>query len=450
MYTSFWGFLFSDSTPYDFNARNAYGKLSPPQSASGPHFSDPNLRAETVFRGLDFSSSMAFLGNNDLLVLEKNEGTVRRIVNGNMLEDPLLKVNVSSTGERGMLGIAVTRNNNSINGPPFIFLYYTEVVPKEDPVKQKLGDSAARNKLYRYELVDHKLVRPKLILDLPPTKESIHNGGAIAIGIDGYVYLAVGDMYGANPQESLEYSGRSGILRVNEDGHAVKTKENEFLIGNSSPLNKYYAYGIRNSFGIDFDPITGRLWDTENGPGFGDEINLVGPGFNSGWSVIQGFWNEGDQNATVLHPDDKLALEEKTYYSNPEFASIPSLGLTGLSFLDSPRYGIRYQNDLLVGDFHYGHLYHFELNRERTGLNLPDAIRDGIAYDLNDLRFNILGRGFGGITDIEVGPDGFLYVLSLYQGGSKCPGSSSEGKNCINYDRELQGTIFRMVPREGY
>jgi aldose sugar dehydrogenase len=55
------------------------------------------------------------------------------------------------------------------------------------------------------------------------------------------------------------------------------------------PLNRYYAYGIRNSFGFDFDPITGNLWDTENGPGFGDEINFVEPGFNSGSKKVQGF-----------------------------------------------------------------------------------------------------------------------------------------------------------------
>ena len=61
-------------------------------------------------------------------------------------------------------------------------------------------------------------------------------------------------------------------------------------LGKGSPLNKYYAYGIRNSFGLDFDPITGKLWDTENGPGFGDEINLVEPGFNSGWAKISGIW----------------------------------------------------------------------------------------------------------------------------------------------------------------
>ena len=70
------------------------------------------------------------------------------------------------------------------------------------------------------------------------------------------------------------------------DGKAV----GEGLLGHYKPLNMYYGYGIRNSFGIAFDPLTGNLWDTENGPGFGDEINLVIPGFNSGWLKVQGFW----------------------------------------------------------------------------------------------------------------------------------------------------------------
>ena len=60
--------------------------------------------------------------------------------------------------------------------------------------------------------------------------------------------------------------------------------------GERYPLDLYYAYGIRNGYGFDFDPVSGRLWDTENGPEFGDEINLVEPGFNSGWKTIQGIW----------------------------------------------------------------------------------------------------------------------------------------------------------------
>jgi aldose sugar dehydrogenase len=453
-------------TDHDVNIQHAHGRVSPSQSASGPYFSDPSLSAEVVFRGLDFPTSMAFLDDNDILVLEKNEGTVRRIVNGTMLENPLLKVNVSAKGENGMLGIAVGRENSTLNKPQYIFLYYTDAMnadKEKDIVDMKLGDLPARNRLFRYELVDNKLVHPKLILELPPSARQIHNGGAVSIGADDNVYLAVGDMFRENPQKSELLFGTAGILRIDQYGNAIKSKENEYLLGNTHPINKYYAYGIRNSFGIDFDPITGYLWDTENGPGFGDEINLVGAGFNSGWREIQGFWNEKDQNTTVSSPDNILDFGGRSYYSHPELATVPSMGLTGLSFLDTTRYGINYQNSLVVGDFHNGFLYHFDLNRERTELNLTSKLSDKIADSMKDLNENILGKGFGGITDIDVGPDGYLYVLSLYKGGDNCSGLLSEEeidnlsreevdiltkqKGCINYDSELQGTVFRIIPR---
>ena len=76
-------------------------------------------------------------------------------------------------------------------------------------------------------------------------------------------------------------------FRITQDGLPIP---NGSLIGDEYPLNLYYAYGIRNSFGMDFDPLTGNLWDTENGPEYGDEINLVEPGFNSGWNKVQGVW----------------------------------------------------------------------------------------------------------------------------------------------------------------
>ena len=79
--------------------------------------------------------------------------------------------------------------------------------------------------------------------------------------------------------QNSKVDGRAGILVVSQDGKPV----GKGILGNSFPLNLYYAYGIRNSFGIDWDPITGYLWDSENGPHFGDELNLVEPGFNSGW-----------------------------------------------------------------------------------------------------------------------------------------------------------------------
>jgi Glucose / Sorbosone dehydrogenase len=91
--------------------------------------------------------------------------------------------------------------------------------------------------------------------------------------------------------------GTGGIIRITQDGRTVADNP----LGSAYPQNLYYAYGIRNSFCMDFDYLTGKLWDTENGPNYGDEINLVEPGFNSGWAQVQGLWTPngdiGDENA---------------------------------------------------------------------------------------------------------------------------------------------------------
>src|SRR4029078_1323272 len=100
----------------------------------------------------------------------------------------------------------------------------------------------------------------------------------------------------AQNYKGFPVDGTGGILRVTQDGKPV----GKGILGNTYPLNLYYAYGIRNSYGIDFDPVSGKLWDTENGPEFGDELNLVEPGFNSGWLKVQGIWSI--HNRTKLYP----------------------------------------------------------------------------------------------------------------------------------------------------
>ncbi|MFL6393446.1 MAG: PQQ-dependent sugar dehydrogenase, partial [Nitrososphaeraceae archaeon] len=305
-----------------------------------PIVNDPNLKVEQVFKGLRFPTKMAFLGPDDILVLEKDNGTVQRIVNGKMLPEPVLDVNVANKFERGLLGIAVAKHNNnkqqqqpdndasigsssssntdadngglmgiiggsSIRGSAgssdsnagsgpttYVFLYYTEsevegsdICYKEsttcDPAGEPLG-----NRLYRYELVDNKLVNPLLLLNLPSNRNQ-HNGGPVVIGPDQKVYVVIGDIAhrskAQNYKENRDADGTSGILRVTQDGQIVSNPP----LGNTIPLALYYAYGIRNSFGMDFDPITGNLWATEAGFVF-DELNLVKPGFNSGWAKIDG------------------------------------------------------------------------------------------------------------------------------------------------------------------
>jgi len=378
---------------------------------------------ELVSDGPELPTSMAFLGPNDILVLEKDKGTVQRIVNGKMLPEPLLDVNVANKSERGMLGIAVTKNGTTNN--TYVFVYFTESIqdgnddcPKNDFCNP--GNDPLGNRLYRYELLNDKLINPVLLLDLPATSGPAHNGGAITIGPDNNVYLPIGELREEDIQKISSADGRGGILRVTQTGEVVGGERGQGILGNTYPLNLYYAYGIRNSFGIDFDPVTGKLWDTENGPGFGDEINLVEPGFNSGWNEVQGIWPRkgGPSEDIILNPDDLLEFGGKVKYSAPEFIWGENIvGPTALKFLNSDKLGKQYQNDIFVGDVHNGRIYHFELNEARTGLVLEEPLDDKVADDDSETEDIVFGEGFGSISDVEVGPDGYLYVVSIGLGG---------------------------------
>ena len=166
---------------------------------------------------------MAFLGPNDILVLEKDKGTVKRIVNGKILAEPVLDVNVANKSERGMLGIAVSYAKNNENEPIYVFLYYTESEEddNDDCPRDNFcnpGNDPLGNRLYRYELVNDKLVNPKLLLDLPATPGPAHNGGAVTIGPDNNIYLVIGDVKSKSIQKVSSADGRAGILVVTQDG----------------------------------------------------------------------------------------------------------------------------------------------------------------------------------------------------------------------------------------
>jgi aldose sugar dehydrogenase len=410
---------------------------------------DPKLTAEVVFSGIKFPSSMDFLGLNDILVLEKNSGTVQRIINGTMLQKPLIDVNVATQSERGMLGIAVAKHGN--NQRSYVLLYFTESANKDgDDVRD--GKQPLGNRLYRYELINNNLVNPKLLLDLPATPGPAHNGGKIVIGPDENVYVVIGDLdrYYVTKTQNIKNGsnpdGSAGILYITLDGKIV---EPLFV---KDDLHKYYAYGVRNSFGIAFDPVTSKLWDTENGPGFGDEINLVEPGFNSGWIKVQGIWQNPIEQPydaignVALNPEQELIdFKEKGEYSDPELSWKQTVGLTGITFLNSDNLGQNYENDMFVGDFHNGYLYHFDMNEKRTELSLKGLLEDRVSDNIDDLKQAIFGKGFGGITDIKVGPDGYLYVLSIREGGGDCYEMENLTDPCVSYNSEIEGTIFRIV-----
>jgi aldose sugar dehydrogenase len=384
-----------------------------------PFVTDPNLKVEALYQGLEHPTNMAFLGQDDILVLEKDKGTVRRIVNGTLLSKPLLDVPVASKGERGMLGIAVSRHE--ADHRIYVFLYYTESATGRDGDDITTKKEPLGNRLYRYEYIDGKLTNPKLLLDLPALPGSNHNGGVLRIGHDNKsVYLVIGNgnveptTKTQNNSTGKEPDGAGGILRLTLDGEPMQS-----VLGNTYPLNLYYSYGIRNSFGMDFDPLTGNLWDTENGPKFGDEINLVEPGFNSGWNKVQGIWKvlgkdyQEPGDLASEKPDNLVDFDGRGKYSSPEFTWDSTVGPTALKFLSTDKLGKQYENDMLVVDVNNNRIYHFELNQNRTALLLQGPLIDKVADSDKELNNVIFAGGLGLITDLEIGPDGYLYFVAL-------------------------------------
>jgi aldose sugar dehydrogenase len=392
---------------------------------------DDRLYVEQVYTGINRSTNFAFLDVNDILVLEELSGKVQRIVNGQMLDKPLVDLN--SYYQDGLLGIDTARN---VNGSTYVFLFLNEA-PKEygtdvddeyeaKRVNETLGYNREGDRLYRFELAGNKLVNPKILIDLNLTNQTgvigdKHHGGEVIIGPDNAVYVVVGDLDGwkynektkaQNYVDGTDPDGRAGILRLTQDGKPV----GHGLLGNTYPLNLYYSYGIRNSFGMDFDPVTGNLWDTENGPDYGDEINLVEPGFNSGAHVIEGMATKSDEH------DNLVDFDGKGKYSDPEFVWTIPVAPTAIKFFNSDKYGREYQDDIFVADNNHGFIYHFDLTQNRASLELEGRLKDKVADKPTEAEDVVFGSHFPGITDLQVSPDGYLYVLA-------------------------SGTLFKIVPR---
>jgi aldose sugar dehydrogenase len=376
-----------------------------------PKLFDSTLKITTIAEGLSTPTTMAFVGPGDILVLEKDTGMVKRIVNGKVLAKPVLDVNVANSIERCMCGIAVSKDSSTT----YVFIYYTEIDGKDGD--DKAGKQPIGNRVYRYELSGDVLTNPLLLMDLPANPGPRHNGGDIMIGPDDNLYVSIGDVDGSfkgsatettaqNYEDGVDPDGRGGILRITQDGQPT-----DGILGDSIPLRIYYAYGIRNSFGMDFDPISGNLWDTENGPGNGDEINLVQPGFNSGWQQVQGLAALEDS----FSESDLQDFDGKGHYSDPELVWVNTAGPTAVKFLASTEFGTTYENDMFVGDVHNGRIYHFDLTSDRKDLILPQVLSSRVIEKPSSPGVSsiVFGEGFGGITDLEMGPDGNLYVVSI-------------------------------------
>ena len=332
---------------------------------------DKMFKIDEYVSGLRLPVMIDFIGDH-VLVIEK-DGYVRIIKNGVLVSEPVLQLEVSNTVEEGLIGILVKNND--------VFIHHTT---------QNLEDDSTSNWFTKYQWNGTILRDPIELLSFH-NGNGIHNSGVMIEDEKGIVYGGIGD---TGNEDGLFQNVPSGLN--NYTGSIISLED----------TMEVYAIGIRNTYGLDFDPVTGILWDTENGPESFDEINLVQEKFNSGWNVIQG----PSTNKQEIPDIDEYE------YSDPEFSWERPIGITAIHFIESPLFP-EYHDSVLIGSFHDGILYKFELNERRDGfIFFDERLRDSVLNKNDNPNEIIFGTGFGGITDIKEGPDGLIYIVSIGDG----------------------------------
>ncbi len=385
---------------------------------SGGVLSDPNLQSEIIV-GCPVGqcpggnlTAMTFIGDDEFLYMLWVSGQVQHVVSGVVQAGSVLDVNVRFSGESGGLGIVA--DPDFVNNK-FIYIYYTESATGAD--SGSADPEALGNRVYRYRWDGNSLVDPLLILDLPARVDH-HAGGVMRFGPDDRLYVVIGDQGGfgqlQNIPEGDPPDDTSVVFRVDRSGNGVF--DNPFFDANdpTNPMSRYYGYGIRNSFGLTFDPVSGDLWETENGPADYDEINRISAGHNGGWRKLMGPESRDPEGV------ENLWQAPGSAYSDPELSWARTVAPAGIAFITSRKLGCDLEHDLLVAGTNCGALYRFDLDSSRESLDfssipeLQDLVADNTANRCSDEQGNIMfGNGYGAGTDIVAGPDGKIYVVEL-------------------------------------
>lgn len=390
--------------------------------ASGQVMTDPNLVVTPYVTGLNQPVTMGFLGPDDFLFTQKADGQVRRVIGGVLQGGNVLDVPVSNDSEEGLLGLAILQGS-----PIRVFLYYTE--------SNSDGGAPLGNRVYRYDWNGSALVNPLLIVDQPATPGPNHDGGVVLLDSSARVFTVIGDLNRNGQLQNFEGAAApdntSVISRVNSDGTPAAgnpftpyCSNNPGQTCSTNPdcpggtcltqVARYWAYGVRNCFGMTIDPMTGFLWDTENGENVMDEVNVVASGFNSGWEDCMGP-SPLDGNCNV--PGGLFIMPGGgSSYSEPEFSWQNTIAPTGILFPVGTTWGPTYDSVALVGDNNNGNIYRFPLNGGRTGFDLSafPPLLDLVADNGTEQNLVRIGQGFGGITDFKVGPDNNVYVVNIF------------------------------------
>jgi len=445
---------------------------------------DPSLEVSTaVGTNLSQPIGVVFLGVDDMLVLEKASGQVKRVIGGIVQSTPVLDLAVNSNSERGLLSMVL---HPDFPEDPSVYIRWTEsstgadsTVASEVPL---LGNRVDR---FLWDGSSLTMVQPILQLrsrqnDAGQPERGNHNGGVMRFGPDDKLYLFMGDLgrrgalqnlpkgpflsppfvddqYGGPLPDDAHLTGM--IVRLNDDGTAPE--DNPFFavgaaIGGEVGANiqTIYSYGHRNAFGMAFDPYSGYLWETENADDAFSELNRAIPGMNGGWIQVMGPLSRIAQYKTIETTQFGGALQQIRWppiriaytaalalarmymlpgatYVDPDFSWRYEVGPAGTTFVQGDALGEQNDGTLWIGSARSfaqvggtgGSLYRFRMTNDRLHVDvsadprLADRVADNLfrtsKFDGTESETLIIGTGFGTTTDIEQGPDGALYVVSI-------------------------------------
>lgn len=442
-------------------------------AAASPVMFDPNLTVTTAVSGLAQPISIAFLAANDFLVLEKASGKVQRVVNG-IITGAVLDLPVNSASERGLLGVSMHPQFASNH---FVYLFWSESSTGVDTTNID-EIPLVGNRVDRYLWTGTGLVFDRNLIKLRSLQQDSgqpsrgnHDGGVLRFGPDGKLYIIFGDngrrgflqnlptggpvpddQFGGPQPDDAHMTGV--ILRLNDDG-STPSDNPYFSVATGSTgeaatnVKKVFAYGVRNGFGLAFDPLAGFLWSQENGDDAFDEMNRVSAGFNGGWiqamgplsrigefKSIESTYAPGNLQQLRWPPSNiadtpqaalsRLYVLPGSQYTDPEFSWKYALAPAGMGFVKGRGLGTAFEGDLFVGASRTtllnGYLFRFKLTPDRKHFQFTDPLlNDRVAdnsdkFDVTESESLVAGRDFGVTSDIQTGPNGNVFVVSLING----------------------------------
>lgn len=343
-----------------------------------------NFKLDTVASGLEVPWGMAWLPNGDMLVAERS-GELFRFRNGVFLG---LIEGLPTIYDHGQGGLMDIRLHPDYENNGWIYLAYATHSP-EGPSQ---GGNTA---IMRARLQDNTLVdKEELFKATPDTRSGVHFGCRMVFGDDGYLYFSVGERgHMPNAQDLTNHSGK--IHRITEDGQIPA--DNPF-INTSGAMASIYSYGHRNPQGLVKHPETGVLWSHEHGPRGGDEINIIEKGLNYGWPEIS--YGINYDGSIITDDTEKPGMEQ------PVMQWTPSIAPCGMTFVTGDLFKA-WENNILTGSLSFRYLVRNEIRGNEV------------------VHQEILLREIGRVRNVEMGPDGYVYVSV-----------------------ETPGVIFRLIPVE--